>query len=174
MARSNCKYLISADALSLPPTMYRRTASCSTGTTHFCILYTVLSKAEACRVDKAGLCFVVTTPSGNLDTHDRKAIRNQARRARVAGRQISQLKSWICPDRELRAHSTAREESTSRSVLSAPSPRRIGGDFSGLQLPSGIEPYMVQDLVKCRSCPLLIPIDLFPNQIGSYAFEKHG
>ena len=155
MARSNCKYLISADALSSPPTMCRRTASCSNSDHILSILSTVLSTAEACMIDKAGLLFVVTTPSGTLDMHDRKAIRSQARRARVAGRQTSQLKSWICPDRELRTLRTANEESSSKSVLSAPSPRRMGGDFSGLQLPSGIEPYMVQDLVKCRSCPFL-------------------
>ena len=174
MARSNCNFLISVVSLSLPPAMYHRTVSCSTSDNILYILYAVLSKAEACILDKAGFCFVVTTQSGALDMHNRKAVRSQARRARVAGRQTSQLKSWICPDRELRALSAAREEPTSKSALSTPSPRRIGGDFSGLQLPSGIEPYMVQDLVKCIYCPLPIPIDPPLNQIGSYTFGKPG
>jgi hypothetical protein len=47
-------------------------------------------------------------------------------------------------------------ESPEHSSLSIPSPKRVGGDFSALQLPPGIEPAMIQDLVKrTHSRPLL-------------------
>lgn len=120
--------------------------------------------------DTAGLRFVVTTPAQTLDKHDRKAIRGHATRARVAGRQIFPLRSWISPDRELGALSTTKEAPTSKSVVSTPSPMRVGGDFAGLQLPSGVEPYMIQDLVKCIYCPLLVPINLLLNCNGTYTF----
>jgi len=50
------------------------------------------------------------------------------------------------------------KESNSREppFLSIPSPKRVGGDFSALQLPLGIEPAMIQDLVKrTHSRPLV-------------------
>ena len=110
--------------------------------------------------DMAGIHFVVTTPVQTLDKQDRKAIRGHATRAGKAGRQSFQLGSWISPHRDLGALTTAKEVLTSKSELSAPSPRRVGGDFCGLQLPSGVEPYMIQDLVKCMYSPLLVPIHL--------------
>ena len=124
-----------------------------------CILDPVLFETKACTrmIDTAGLRFVVTTPAQTLDKYDRKTIRGHATRARKGGRQILQLRSWISPDRELQALTTTKEAAAFKSVLSAPSPRRVGGDFSGLQLPSGVEPYMIQDLVKCTYSPLRIP-----------------
>jgi hypothetical protein len=122
------------------------------------ILYPVLFEAEPGMTDTAGLHFVVSTPAKTLDKHDRKAIRSHATRASVADRQTVQLRSWISPDRELRSLKKAilEEAPTPESILSVPSPRRVGADFSGLQLPSGVEPYMIQDLVKCIHSPLLI------------------
>ena len=122
--------------------------------------------------DSAGLCFVVTTPAQTLDKHGRKAIRGHATRAGVRSRQSFQLRSWICPDRELGALTTAKQAPTSKSVLSAPSPKRVGGDFAGLQLPSGVEPYMIQDLVKCTYCPLLVPTYLPLHWSSRYTFTQ--
>lgn len=108
--------------------------------------------------DTAGLHFVVITPAQTLDKHARKAIRSHATRAGVARRQAVQLRSWISPDRELGSLKKAipEEAPTLESILSVPSPKRVGADFSGIQLPSGVEPYMIQDLVKCMHTPSFI------------------
>jgi hypothetical protein len=126
------------------------------------ILYPVLFEAEPCMTDTAGLHFVVSTPAQTPDKHDRKAIRSHATRASIVDRQTTQLRSWVSPDRELGSlkKATLEQAPTPESILSVPSPRRVGADFSGLQLPSGVEPYMIQDLIqdliKCRHSPLLI------------------
>ncbi len=101
--------------------------------------------------DPAGLHFVVSTPAQTLDTQDRKAIRSHATRAGVADRQTVQLRSWMSPDRKLGSLNKAilEETPTQQSILSVPSPRRVGADFSGLQLPAGVDSHMIQDLVKC-------------------------
>lgn len=108
--------------------------------------------------DTAGLHFVVSTPAQTLNKHDRKAIRSHATKAGVARRQAAPLRSWISPNRELGPLKRAilDEEPAPGSILSVPSPRPVGTYLSGLQLPSGIEPYMIQDLVKCMHSPLLI------------------
>ncbi len=93
--------------------------------------------------DPAGLQFIVSTPAQTLDKQDRKAIRSHATRAGVSRQQAVQLRSWISPERELGSLRNAE------SILSVPSPRHMGSDFSGLQLPPGFEPCMIQDLVKC-------------------------
>lgn len=109
-------------------------------------------------VDTAGFHFVVNTPAQTQDKHARKAIRSHATRAGRARRQAVQLRSWISPNRELGSLKLAipGEAPTPESILSVSSPRRFGSDFSGLQLPSGVEPYMIQDLVKCMHRLLVI------------------
>jgi hypothetical protein len=111
-------------------------------------------------IDTAGFRFVVSTPAQTQDkhAHARKAIRSHATRAGRARRQAVQLRSWISPIRELGSLKLGifEEAPTSESILSVSSPRRVGSDFSGLQLPSGVEPYMIQDLVKCMHSPPLI------------------
>ncbi|CZR53419.1 uncharacterized protein PAC_03297 [Phialocephala subalpina] len=101
----------------------------------------------------AGLQFIVSTPAQTLDKHDRKAIRSHATRARATRprKHAVQLWSWISPNRELGSlRNAAAEEAPIQEsmVANAPSPRQFGSHFSGLQLPSGVEPHMIQDLVK--------------------------
>lgn len=110
--------------------------------------------------DTVGLHFVVSTPVHTLDKRDRKAIRSHATKASVPRRQAVQLQSWISPDRGLGSliltKAMPEEALTMQSVLSMLSPKRFGSDFSGLQLPSGVEPYMIQDLVQRKHNNLLI------------------
>ena len=103
--------------------------------------------------DTAGLHFIVSTPAQTLDKNDRKAIRSHATRAGVVPRQAPKLPSWISPDREL---AVLEKSPSPEAILSIPSLKRVGAAFSGLQLPSGVEPYMIQDLVKCIQSPLFI------------------
>ena len=112
------------------------------------------SWAKLCMTDTAGLQFIVSTPAQTLDKHDRKAIRSHATRARATRprKHAVQLWSWISPNRELGSlRNAAAEEAPIQEsmVANAPSPRQFGSHFSGLQLPSGVEPHMIQDLVKC-------------------------
>jgi hypothetical protein len=110
------------------------------------------TRAELSTTDTAGLRFVVSTPAHSLDKHDHKAIRSHATRGvHLARRQSAQLSSWISPDRALGSLKKAIPEEALilGSIILVPSPRRVGSDLSGLQLPSGVEPYMVQELVKC-------------------------
>lgn len=103
-------------------------------------------------IDAAGFHFVVSTPTQTQDKHARRAIRSHATKAGGgARRQGTKLRSWISPNRELGSLKLAMSEEalTPASTLSLSSPRRIGSDFSGLQLPLGIESHMVQELVKC-------------------------
>lgn len=99
----------------------------------------------------AGLHFIVTTPSRALEEHDRNAIRSHATKSQKADRQPVKLLSWISPGREIRSpEKTISDSARSKVSLSSSvtSIRRFGSDFSGLQLPPGVEPYMIQDLIK--------------------------
>ena len=168
MAKPKCEYFM---CISFPVLWYHHVPVLSPPAaplTRILCLLIVLSKAKACMADAAGLRFVVTTPAQTRDKHDRKVIRGHATRAGVAGRHVFRLRSWISPDRELEALTMAKEAPTSKSALSAPSPTRVGGDFSGLQLPSGVEPYMIQDLCKCIYSLLLIFTRLRLNRKGNY------
>lgn len=73
-------------------------------------------------------------------------------RAQGKRRKTVQLQSWTRPDHSLGL--VKESESPEPPFLSIPSPKRVGGDFSALQLPPGIEPAMIQDLVK-RTCSRL-------------------
>jgi hypothetical protein len=107
-------------------------------------------------VDTAGFHFVVSTPAQGLDNHARKAIRSHATRAGGARRQAVQVRSWISPSRELRSlkRAISEEAPIQEFILSVPNPRRVGGEISGLELPPGVEPCMIQELVKCMDSPL--------------------
>lgn len=103
-------------------------------------------------IDAVGFHFVVSTPTQTKDKHVRRAIRSHATKAGGgARRQDAKLRSWISPNRELGSLKLAMpgEAPTPAPTLSVSSPRRIGSDFSGLQLPLGIESHMIQELVKC-------------------------
>ncbi|KAE9369325.1 hypothetical protein N431DRAFT_510886 [Stipitochalara longipes BDJ] len=111
------------------------------------------SKSESSMPNPAKFHFVISTPAHTLDKHDRKAIKSHAtKRAHAARRQPVQLSSWLTPDRKLgslkQATLTEAPAPITKSILSVPIQRRVGSDFSGLQLPSGVEPSMIQDLVK--------------------------
>ena len=124
----------------------------------FWVSHLFLFSAESCMTDTAGFHFVVSTPTRSLNKQDRKAIKSHAAKANPAEQQPAQLRSWISPDRVLGSFKRALLEEVPRSVSmsTVPSPRRVGSDLSGLQLPPGVELYMVQDLVKCMRGPLLI------------------
>ncbi len=92
--------------------------------------------------DATGLQFVVTTPFHAVDQHDRRTIKSHATKSRKRQRPNSIIRSWISPGREL--GSLKRVTAGEATGI----PKRAGTDFSGLQLPSGIEPYMIQDLIK--------------------------
>ena len=94
--------------------------------------------------DATGLQFVVTTPLHAVDQHDRRLIKGHATKARKRQRRISNVRSWIAPDRELESMKAANGGQATTI------PQRAGTDFSGLQLPSGIEPCMIQELMKCK------------------------
>jgi hypothetical protein len=59
------------------------------------------------------------------------------------------MHSWIDAARILKQPKESKAPDPPTSAL--PSLRRVGGDFSATQLPSGIEPAMIQDLVKRRT-----------------------
>ena len=97
----------------------------------------------------ASLQFIVTTPTHDLDQQDRKAIKGNATRKRKSQRRIPEIQSWIVPGNEpasLRGIDTVR-----RTAI----PKRAGTDFSGLQLPAGFEPHMIQELIKGKRLALL-------------------
>ncbi|KFY91349.1 hypothetical protein V498_05514 [Pseudogymnoascus sp. VKM F-4517 (FW-2822)] len=114
-------------------------------------------------IDAAGFHFVVSTPGQTQDKHARKAVRSHATKAGGARQQGAKMRSWISPNRELGSLKLDMSDKapTPASTLSISSPRRIGSDFSGLQLPIGIEPHMIQELVKL--------IDI--NKYGVYPYE---
>jgi hypothetical protein len=90
----------------------------------------------------ASFQFIVTTPSHDLDPQDRKAIKGNATRQRKYRRRSPELQSWIIPGHEL----TSQEHV--RRIDETAIPKRAGTDFSGLQLPPGFEPHMLQELIK--------------------------
>lgn len=92
--------------------------------------------------DATGLQFVVTTPLHAVDKHDRRLIKGHATRARKRQRRISNIRSWISPDRDLESLKAVNGGQATGI------PKRAGTDFSGLQLPAGIEPCMIQELMK--------------------------
>lgn len=100
-------------------------------------------------IDAAGFHFVVSTTGGVSRAEDRKAIKSHATRAQKRRRKPAELHSWINPDRRL---SPADSEPSRRlaPTVSAQCLRLVGGDFSGLQLPIGVEPCMIQDLMRCE------------------------
>lgn len=128
---------------------------------------------ELCIIDTAGLRFLVSTPAQTLDKQDRKAIRSHAARANPADRQVPKLRSWISPDRVIGSLRKALLEEAlgPESIFSVPSPRGIGTDLSGLQLPPGFDLYMIRDLVKCIRSSLPPPPhpDLFAFQMERQA-----
>lgn len=109
-------------------------------------------------IDTAGFHFVVSTPIQTQDKHARKAIRSHATRAGRARREAVQLQSWISPNRELGSLKLAKfhEAPTPESISTVSSPQRFGSYFSGLQLPPGVEPYMIHDILKCMHSSHLV------------------
>ncbi|RDW58458.1 hypothetical protein BP5796_12388 [Coleophoma crateriformis] len=126
----------------------------------------------------AGLCFVPITPAQSQDKHTRKAIQSHATRAGARRRPLIELRPWINPHRELEPLEKAISKDTraSKSTSSIPSPRLVGADFSGIQLPPGIEPYMIQDLVKLMDLnrhgvyPYEICLDVHPTAKGWFPY----
>ena len=116
------------------------------------------SPSHSCRTydmpDATGLQFVVTTPLHAVDRHDRRLIKGHATRARKKQRRVSDMRSWISPDRELGSLKPANGDPAT-SI-----PKRAGSDFSGLQLPSGIEPWMIQELMIRKHSPPSDPCQL--------------
>lgn len=86
--------------------------------------------------------FIVTTPLHVLDKQDRRLIRGHATKTRKKGKPASNISSWICPDRRLESPGSLYAEKA------ADISGCVGTAFSGLQLPSGFEPYMIRELVK--------------------------
>lgn len=125
--------------------------------TLLCTLFPCLVRAELRMIDNAGFHFVTSTPAQGLDINARKAIRSHATRAGVSRRQAVQVRSWISPSRELGSAKRAvcEEAPIQESTLSVPNLRRVGGEISGLELPPGVEPCMIQELVKCMHNPFL-------------------
>ena len=95
-------------------------------------------------LDAAGFHFIVSTTDSPVDKEDRRAIRSHTTKAQGKRRKNVKLQSWISPSSSL----GTVKPSQKLSNLSGPIPDRVGGDFSALQLPLGIEPVMIQDLVQ--------------------------
>jgi hypothetical protein len=97
-------------------------------------------------LDAAGFHFIVSTTDSPVDKEDRRAIRSHTTKAQGKRRKNVKLQSWISPSSSL---GTVKQLTSQKlSNLSGPIPDRVGGDFSALQLPLGIEPVMIQDLVQ--------------------------
>lgn len=96
---------------------------------------------------------MVNTPETNkaVAKHARKAVRSHAAKARPRRRQGVQLKSWISPEREL----VSLDSAPDMDLAYVSVPPRAGSEFSAQQLPPGIEPYMIQDLIKRTYTALL-------------------
>lgn len=97
----------------------------------------VLNTRTNLRPDSAGLLFVSNAPGKAATTAatDRKAIGSHVRKSR--GRRHPNVRSWINPARTIGGV----------NLCVAPP---VGSAFSALQLPSGVEPSMIQDLVICE------------------------
>ncbi len=99
-------------------------------------------------LDTAGFQFIVRTSDRRLDDDDRRAAVSHASKARWKHRKDRQMHSWIDPARSLKRPN--KSDTPNLPAIPLPSLRRIGGDFSATQLPQGIEPAMIQELVKRR------------------------
>ncbi len=112
---------------------------------------------------------MVSTSNQTLDHQERRAVRSHATRAQQGVRRAARLQSWVNPHRSLGSERTEGAEQREPPERPAPGPSRVGGDFSALQLPPGIEPAMIQDLVK-RMPPehrALIPSRPFQEKDGA-------
>ncbi|KUJ11890.1 uncharacterized protein LY89DRAFT_722304 [Mollisia scopiformis] len=127
----------------------------------------------------AGLHFVVSTPVQTLAKRDRKAIRKHATKARVVHprKKVVRLWSWINPARELGSRNAVlTDDNPTPKSMSVPVPRLVGSYFSGLQLPPGVEPCMIQDLVKLIvlnknvAYPYEICLDVHPVERGWFPY----
>jgi hypothetical protein len=96
--------------------------------------------------DTAGIHFVVSTPDSALSQEDRRSVRSHAQKVHGKRRKAIQLRSWISSEDDSGHVKTANL--TRPFLHSVTTLRRIDGDFSALQLPTGIEPAMIQELVK--------------------------
>lgn len=99
--------------------------------------------------DTAGFHFVVSTSDLPVDKENRRAIRSHVTRAQGRRRKKVQLQSWISPSSSVGVAKQSKPQNP--SYLSASIPDRVGKDFSALQLPLGIEPATIQDLVQRKS-----------------------
>ncbi|KAH8883130.1 hypothetical protein GQ53DRAFT_431214 [Thozetella sp. PMI_491] len=107
----------------------------------------------------AGFHFVVSTSGQAPTRQDRRAIKSHATRAQGKRRKGAQLRSWIDPDRKL--DPAERDSESPELPIALLGPRRVGGDLSALQVPDGIEPAFLQDLLKIINF----------NKVGTYPYE---
>jgi hypothetical protein len=100
-------------------------------------------------LDAAGIHFVVNIPDQASRPEQRKATRSHTTKAQWKQRKNRPLQSWVNPGQTIRRAKTNSERSGEGRLLH-PMPRlkMVGGDFSATILPPGIEPAMIQDLVK--------------------------
>ncbi|KAK4948173.1 hypothetical protein LTR10_013228 [Elasticomyces elasticus] len=107
----------------------------------------------------AGLRFVVRTPDQCPDKENRRVVMSHASTTRWKRRKdATQLHSWIDPGRSL-GFEDQKQKVTDYPTVSVPG--LVGGNFSATQLPPGIEPSVIEDLVQ------LINFD----QIGMYPYD---
>ena len=102
--------------------------------------------------DNAGLHFVVGTSDRILSQEDRKLVRSHARRAQGKRRKAIQLQSWI-DSKDKPGHVQIPDSQFSSSTIGL---NRINGDFCTLQLPTGVEPSTIQELVKGTQHSLIL------------------
>ncbi|KAJ9620307.1 uncharacterized protein PV06_00641 [Exophiala oligosperma] len=114
----------------------------------------------------AGLRFILKTSDQQISEEDRKGAVSHASKARwKVRRKARSMRSWIDPDRSLQEEKSAIPPGASKrsNTIRLPSPRptMIDETFSATELPPGIEPGMIQELVK------LINMD----KVGIYPYE---
>ncbi|KIW21664.1 hypothetical protein PV08_02244 [Exophiala spinifera] len=123
----------------------------------------------------AGLHFIVRTSDQAPNKEDRRAVMSHAAKRRWKSRKTPKLHSWIDPERSL-GDVEKHEESLAPSVLPMLGLNHFGGDLNGTPLPSGIEPAMVQDLVKLIELdkngvyPYEVCLRVHPVQRGWFAY----
>lgn len=106
------------------------------------------SMAKSPSLDPTQLPFVAVRPESSTDVVDKKIIRANATRSRVTRRRISRPK---LDHGSQNAHNSFCASHGALATILNPSTltfRHIGSAFSGLSLPPGIEPHMIQDLVR--------------------------
>ncbi|KAI1611401.1 hypothetical protein EDD36DRAFT_287556 [Exophiala viscosa] len=107
----------------------------------------------------AGFRFVVRTSDQCSGTEDRRVVMSHASTTRWKRRKdATQLHSWIDPRRRLDAE---EQMPKSKDYPTVSIPGLVGGSFSATQLPPGIEPSVIEDLVQLINF----------NQIGMYPYE---